>query len=182
MSGQRDATSQAGGLDSAALNAPAATDAIIPVEGMSCSACAARIKGALKELPGVQLVEVDLLNRNVKVRYLSTQTESARLVEVINKLGYKARLPEKKSGSKAETAAAGELAIVTLQVHGMACEACVQGLEERIGGISGVTGVRVSLPNKQARIEFVEQKVSAQQLLEAIESAGFSTQGEQAAQ
>jgi copper chaperone CopZ len=75
------------------VNSDAVSDAIIAVEGMSCGACAARVKGTLKEIDGVAAVEVSLADRNVRVRYAKEKVTPERLAEAINKLGYKAAVP-----------------------------------------------------------------------------------------
>ncbi len=65
----------------------------IPVEGMSCVACAARVKKTLKAIPGVDEVEVHLGERNARVRFDSRRLAPERPVAVINELGYSAGTP-----------------------------------------------------------------------------------------
>ncbi|MCR4300347.1 MAG: heavy-metal-associated domain-containing protein, partial [Sulfuricaulis sp.] len=67
--------------------------ALIPVEGMTCAACAARVKRTLEDIEGVVSAEVGLAERNVKVRYVDKKLSSENLVAAINALGYKARAP-----------------------------------------------------------------------------------------
>ena len=62
----------------------------IPVEGMSCVSCAARVKRALKGIDGVQHVEVSLERREAVVRFSTEKVTSERLGSAINALGYKA--------------------------------------------------------------------------------------------
>lgn len=66
---------------------------LIPVEGMSCVACAASVKKALTSLGGVSKVEVNLAERNARVRFDSTRVSPDRLVAAINGLGYRAGVP-----------------------------------------------------------------------------------------
>ncbi len=42
---------------------------VMPVEGMSCSACVARVKKALNSIDGVSDVQVNLVERNARVRF-----------------------------------------------------------------------------------------------------------------
>lgn len=65
----------------------------IPVEGMSCVACAARVKKTLKAIAGVDEVEVHLGERNARVRFDSRRVAPDRLIAVINELGYRAGTP-----------------------------------------------------------------------------------------
>lgn len=67
--------------------------ALIPVEGMTCAACTARVKSTLVDIEGVVSAEVSLIERNVKVRYVDKKLSSENLVAAINALGYKARSP-----------------------------------------------------------------------------------------
>ncbi len=65
----------------------------IPVDGMSCVSCAARVKRALKKIEGVQEVEVSLERREAVVRYQRDKVSPDRLRSVIDALGYKAGTP-----------------------------------------------------------------------------------------
>lgn len=65
----------------------------IPVEGMSCVACAARVRKTLKAMAGVDEVEVHLGERNARVRFDSRRLAPAALVAAITELGYSARTP-----------------------------------------------------------------------------------------
>lgn len=62
----------------------------IPVEGMSCVSCAARVKRTLKGIEGVQQVEVSLERREAVVRFSLEKVSPQRLESAINGLGYKA--------------------------------------------------------------------------------------------
>jgi len=66
---------------------------IIPIEGMSCSACAARVKKALTSIDGVADVEVNLAERNARVRFVLSKLSPDRLVSAVNGLGYRASEP-----------------------------------------------------------------------------------------
>lgn len=66
---------------------------VIPVEGMSCVACVARVKKTLGSIDGVGGVEVSLRERNARVRFDPSRLSSDRLVAAINGLGYHAGAP-----------------------------------------------------------------------------------------
>lgn len=69
------------------------TTVVIPVEGMSCVSCAARIKKTLSAIDGVGHVEVSLGERSARVRFDSSRLSPNRLVAAINGLGYHAGAP-----------------------------------------------------------------------------------------
>ena len=66
---------------------------VIPVEGMSCSACAASVKKTLTAKEGVSRVEVNLAERAVRVRFDPDKVSPDRLASAINELGYQSSLP-----------------------------------------------------------------------------------------
>lgn len=65
----------------------------IPVDGMSCVSCAARVTRALKRVEGVQEVQVSLERREAVVQFWPDRVSPDHLRSAINALGYKAGLP-----------------------------------------------------------------------------------------
>ena len=78
----------------AASNEAGTKTVVIPVEGMTCASCAATVKRALKAVDGVVEVNVSLGQRSARVRYIEGRVTPERLVEAINKSGYKAGTPK----------------------------------------------------------------------------------------
>lgn len=156
--------------------------AIIPVEGMTCAACAARIRRTLEDFDGVVSADVSLAERNVRVRYVDRKLSSENLVAAINALGYKAQPPiasesktEAANGTGAFIANASDspLASVTIPVTGMACEYCVSAMEDGLRVIDGVSNVRISLTEQTAQISYVKDKVTVKRLTDEIDAKGF---------
>jgi len=69
---------------------------VVPVEGMSCMACVARVKKTLKDTAGVSEVHVSLEKNEAEIRYEPAKTSAAKLVKVIDEMGYKAGTPRVK--------------------------------------------------------------------------------------
>lgn len=65
----------------------------IPVEGMSCLACTAGVKRALKAINGVIEVEISLGDRVARVEYVEGKVSPEQLASAINRLGYRAGPP-----------------------------------------------------------------------------------------
>lgn len=63
---------------------------VLPVRGMHCASCVAKVEGALTGLPGVEQVSVDLPSRTVSVRFVPTpgRLEVKHLRRAIEKAGY----------------------------------------------------------------------------------------------
>ena len=65
----------------------------LPVTGMTCAACQARVQRTLERAPGVDLASVNLMLHSATVRFDPTATTPGRLVELIRDSGYGAELP-----------------------------------------------------------------------------------------
>lgn len=179
--GVSEPTSSAQAQQAGAKNVSLA-EVTLPVEGMSCGACAARIKKTLKPMDGVAAVEVSLEQRNVRVRYAAGKLTPELLAKTISDLGYKASLPKTPAPEQEKTgpvnpaeATASEPGVknATIPVSGMACESCVETIENLLNGIDGVKAARVSLKEKEARVEYVEGKVTPERLAGEITNQGF---------
>ena len=62
----------------------------LPLLGMHCSACAARIEGALSRSQGVEAANVNYATTRATVRYAPAQTNPQELRSVVQKAGYDA--------------------------------------------------------------------------------------------
>jgi len=74
--------------------------ATIPVTGMSCAACSARVQRTLERTPGVSSASVNLITGSATVDFDSVATNPGRLVDAIRATGYGADLPQE--GESAE--------------------------------------------------------------------------------
>ncbi|WP_447979551.1 heavy metal translocating P-type ATPase [Candidatus Nitrospira bockiana] len=60
----------------------------IPIEGMSCASCVARIEDGLRTFPGVAAASVNLATEKATVDYLPGTTDPRAIAERIGSLGY----------------------------------------------------------------------------------------------
>ncbi len=130
----------------------------LPVEGMTCASCVGSIERALKAVPGVETVSVNLATERANITTDST-VPRVRLIEAIEKAGYSvpAQMP----------AATGP---VELSVEGMTCASCVGRVERALKAISGVTNAVVNLATERATIHGT---ASTADLIAAIADAGY---------
>ncbi|RUL83552.1 heavy-metal-associated domain-containing protein [Tautonia sociabilis] len=166
--------SKGGGVESSGPPLAATT---IPVEGMSCGACAASIKQRLRSLDGVAEVEVSLEHRHARVRYSEGAVTPERLAAEINGLGYRAALPAAAGAAdgppRARDAASGERTVL-IPVEGMACESCAEAIAGRLRALDGVDEVSISLMAKEARVRYVEGRITPERLAAEVAARGFT--------
>src|SRR5215213_8415802 len=65
----------------------------IPVSGMTCAACQARVQRTLQKQPGVVDAGVNLMMHDATVRYSPDAVSPEQLVAAIRETGYGAELP-----------------------------------------------------------------------------------------
>ena len=68
-------------------------EVVIPVEGMACGSCAARIKKVLAAIDGVGETDVSVGKKTVVTHYDPRKLSPERLAAAINGLGFKAGTP-----------------------------------------------------------------------------------------
>lgn len=65
------------------------------------------------------------------------------------------------------------MATTIMNVEGMSCEHCVNAVTGAVSDLAGVHAVAVSLKDKTATIDYEPEKVSIDDLKDAIEEQGF---------
>jgi Cu+-exporting ATPase len=134
------------------------TEEDIKIKGMTCASCVFRIEKAVQKVEGVDGISVNLANETARVK-LSDQMALPKVMEAIEKAGY-----------ELDT---GEL---ELSVQGMTCASCVRRIEKALAKVPGVQTATVNLATERAKVSFTSGKVSADELIQAIEKAGYKAE------
>lgn len=66
---------------------------VIPIEGMSCMSCAARVTKTLEGLKGVSAAEVNLADRTARVQFAPNAIPVSQIVAAVKGLGYEVGAP-----------------------------------------------------------------------------------------
>jgi Cu+-exporting ATPase len=69
----------------------------LPVEGMTCASCVARVEKTLKKIDGVQIANVNLATETVVLSFDPARTSLDILAHAVEGAGYKLMVPEKPS-------------------------------------------------------------------------------------
>ena len=73
----------------------------LPIEGMTCASCVARVEKALQRVPGVANAQVNLATETASVQ-LAQETPPQALVDAVRRAGYEARLAPRPARSQAD--------------------------------------------------------------------------------
>ena len=131
------------GLPAGQVPVPGARDQIrIPVSGMTCAACQARVQRALQKAPGVVDASVNLMMNSAAVTFDPALSSPDALVDVIRGTGYGATL-----------ASPDQTAFEEQEARDNAAEEEFHELRRKaiVSGIIGIIAMIVSMPLMTAR-------------------------------
>ena len=127
----------------------------VPVEGMTCASCVGRVERAIRAVPGVTDVSVNLATERAEVTFTGTPDLGA-VIAAVEKTGY-----------------AVGAAMTELGIEGMTCASCVGSVERALKRIPGVLDATVNLATERAQVRHVAGGVSAEELEAAVKQAGY---------
>ncbi|MCB2022628.1 MAG: heavy metal translocating P-type ATPase, partial [Burkholderiaceae bacterium] len=140
------------------MNSSTAPESILslPIVGMTCASCVARVEKALARVPGVGAATVNLATERASVESQG-RLEPGALVEAVERAGYHVASDS-----------------VTLAIEGMTCASCVGRVEKALLKLPGVTQAEVNLATEQARVTRLAGSASTAELIAAVERAGYT--------
>ena len=131
----------------------------LPISGMSCASCVSHVEGALKELPGITSVVVNLATNKASLRYDPQQVTLDDMQRAVDNVGY-----------------AIDSAEITLDVRGMTCASCVAHVEGALNELHGVQNAVVNLGLNTARVTYIPGLVSTTAMKRAVQEVGYEAQ------
>ncbi len=126
----------------------------VPVTGMSCAACAARIQEGLRTTPGVGEASVNFATEDATVQLSDGVSGTKRVIREIESLGYGIRTEETR-----------------LALGDMNCAACVSAIENALTGVPGVVDSEVNFAARHATVRHFAVPDST--LTRAVIHAGY---------
>ncbi|MCX8116611.1 MAG: heavy metal translocating P-type ATPase [Desulfobacterota bacterium] len=128
----------------------------LPIAGMSCASCAARIEKGLASLEGVSQATVNFASERATVFFDPGKIEIPALIQKVADLGYSAKVEK-----------------ITLPIQGMTCASCVSRVEKGLRAVKGVLSVNVNLATQRATLEFLPGTVSIRDLRDTVAALGY---------
>jgi Cu+-exporting ATPase len=132
--------------------APAAPTRLLPIDGMTCAACATRVERALKQLPGVRDAAVNVATERAEI---TGTAELPALIGAVRNAGYE--VPTTR---------------VTLGVEGMTCASCERRVERALAALPDVVEARASLASEGATL-LVLRGFRTEDAAAALRRAGY---------
>ncbi|MBT5028740.1 MAG: cadmium-translocating P-type ATPase [Nitrospina sp.] len=137
-------------------NPPNIQNISLPVKGMSCASCSARIEKKVGELGGVNSVQVNFAAEVASIEFDSTKISASQFSPAIEKLGF--QVPSRHD---------------TFSVEGMTCASCVARVEKKLLALEGVHDAKVNLAAEQVWIDYQPALTDFEFLQTALEQVGY---------
>ena len=129
----------------------------LPIKGISCASCVAKIEKGLSHLSGVVDAKVNLATQRAAITFDPSQVHISDFIRTIRDLGYETAVEK-----------------VTLPVQGMSCASCVNKVQTALNNVPGVIGADVNFATEKATVEYVSGQVTLKDLSKAVEAIGYT--------
>jgi len=142
----------------------------LPISGMSCASCVARVEKTISSVEGVIDAQVNLATESANVSFASishgagdshgaSDKDILSVTDALDTAGYPVRKVTER-----------------LTVHGMSCASCVSRIENSLRSLPGVLDVTVNLATERATVTSAAGVVLPAALGKAVADVGYSVQ------
>ena len=152
----------------------------IPIYGMSCQKCVAKISAALQEVEGVRAVVVSLDEQQGRVRVVAGGPGREELLDAVVATGFQVVAPvapdqadpaESPAAESSGTSAATGTSAFLLQ--GMTCANCAQTIEKGVAGMPGVVSASVNFAAEKLTVVYDPGQVQSADLVARVAALGY---------
>jgi Cu+-exporting ATPase len=130
--------------------------ASLPVQGMTCGACAIRLEKALSRATGINDAAVNFALERASVSFDPRQTDVTKIAQVVSNAGFNVGEDTYSFG-----------------VSGMTCSACAGRIEKALNKLPGVLDANVNLALERADVRTIAGAVPLDTLAAAVAKAGY---------
>jgi len=127
----------------------------LPITGLHCASCAAKVQSALSEVPGVLEATVNFASESAMVAYEPDRVGLSDISSRVRAAGFDV-----------------DRRTVTLDIVGLSCATCVSRVEKALGGLPGVEAATVNFAADQAPVRYVPGAVEIGDLKRTVREAG----------
>jgi P-type Cu+ transporter len=130
--------------------------ATLPIAGMTCAGCAARLQRLLQQVDGVAHASVNFASERATIDYDSNRSHPVQLAAVVAQAGF--RVPTETW---------------RLHIGGMTCATCSQRVEKALRAEPGVVAAEVNFASEIATVAVSSGTTELSRLVGAVVRAGY---------
>ena len=130
---------------------------VVPVRGMTCASCVSHVTRALKDIRGVEDVDVNLASEKATLQLHDCDVKVEDIEDALVDAGY-------RLGSET----------ISLEIRGMTCASCVSHVGRALEAVPGVLDSSVNLATERATVTHVPGVATIAEMRKAVEDAGYS--------
>lgn len=131
-------------------------EAVLKINGMTCTACAATVEKGLSNIDGVEEANVNFALERSTVVYDPNETNVDEFKKTVEKLGY--HMEEDK---------------VVFDISGMTCAACATRIEKRVQKMDGVSEANVNFAMETISVDYNDQQIQPTDMISVVKKMGY---------
>jgi len=128
----------------------------LPITGMSCASCVAKIEKGLSKMSGIVDAKVNFATEKATISFDPSQVHIGDFVSTVKDLGYEAGMEK-----------------LMLPINGMSCASCVKKVETALNSLEGVVKASVNFATERATVQYIPGFVSIEDFTKAVKEAGY---------
>jgi len=154
-------------------------DVKLPVFGMKCQKCVAKVTGIIEAFPTVAEVLVSLDSAEATITPVSDSPIPIKMISAaLLAAGYDTNpivdvVVENKEPSDNIKSAHQQFEQLRFSISGMSCTACAASIEKRLNVLPGISEVNVNLVGNFAQVSFDSNLMTKQDVFLEVDKAGF---------
>ncbi|NWW06217.1 ATP7A ATPase, partial [Oreocharis arfaki] len=124
---------------------------------------------------GIVDVKVSSDQRTAVVTFIPSITNGKQIAQMVPGVDLNVSVPEVTPGTWEDSSwSQASSAVLRLKVDGMTCHSCTSTIEGKLGKLQGIQRIRVSLDNQEAVVVYQPPLITAEEIKQQIEAAGFA--------
>ncbi|NXA74222.1 ATP7A ATPase, partial [Thryothorus ludovicianus] len=124
---------------------------------------------------GIVDVKVSSDQRTAVVTFIPSITNGRHITLMVPGVDLNISVPEVTPGTWEDSSwSQANSAVLRLRVDGMTCHSCSSTIEGKLGKLQGIQRIRVSLDSKEAVVVYQPPLITAEEIKQQIEAAGFT--------
>ncbi len=144
---------------------------ILPVPGMKCGKCVARVTATLEGVDGVTEARVSLAKKHAEVCFDPGRTGPAEMAAALTVAGFEVSDQPDQAAQRVIPDQAGER--LAFSIGGMHCAACASTIEKSLQSLPGIAQVRVNFAAESGQVSFDPGLIDPSAIFAAVAAAGY---------